>query len=151
MKQLGELKTDTKLSGLQKVEELRKLGASFDDKVSPLLNPDQQKKFQTMRAEMRRKMVEEMVAKALQKVESEVHLGKPNVHNQRGCRLQGSSGRTPAIPQPGARFSCEHHETTPPRAAGPLPVAGRGCIRRPSLHEGPRQQSLVEGDPPVRG
>ena len=39
IKQLGGLKKDTKLSGLQKVEELRKLSVSFDEKISPLLNP----------------------------------------------------------------------------------------------------------------
>ena len=42
LKQLGELKKDTKLSGLQKVEALRKLGVSFDEKISPLLNAEQQ-------------------------------------------------------------------------------------------------------------
>ena len=49
LKQLGALKTDTKLSGVQKVEALRKLGVSFDEKISPLLNPDQQQKFQALR------------------------------------------------------------------------------------------------------
>jgi hypothetical protein len=42
LKQLGEVKKDTKLSGLQKAEALRKIGVSFDEKISPLLNPDQQ-------------------------------------------------------------------------------------------------------------
>jgi hypothetical protein len=72
IKQLGALKKDTTLSGLQKVESLRKLGVSFDEKISPLLNPEQQQKFQAMREEMRRRMIEEMGDKALQKVESEV-------------------------------------------------------------------------------
>ena len=71
LKQLGALKKNTTLSGLQKVEALRKLGVSFDEKISPLLNPDQQQKFQTMREEMRRKMIEEMAEQALQKAKSE--------------------------------------------------------------------------------
>jgi hypothetical protein len=71
IKQLGELKKDTKLSGLQKVEALRKIGVSFDEKISPLLNPEQQPKFQTMREELRRKMVEEMAGKALEKLKAE--------------------------------------------------------------------------------
>jgi hypothetical protein len=70
IKQLGELKKDSKLSGLQKVEALRKAGVSFDEKISPLLNADQQQKFQAMREQMRRKMVEEMAETAEQKAKS---------------------------------------------------------------------------------
>jgi len=70
MKQLGGLKTDTKLSGLQKLEELRKLSVSFDEKISPLLSPDQQKKFQAMREQMRRRMLEEAAGKVKAKVEA---------------------------------------------------------------------------------
>jgi hypothetical protein len=72
LKQLGELKKDTKLSGLQKAEALRKIGVSFDERISPLLNPEQQKKFQTVREDMRRRIVEEIVDKAAQKVKSAV-------------------------------------------------------------------------------
>jgi hypothetical protein len=72
MKQLGGLKTDTKLSGLQKLEELRKLSVSFDEKISPLLNPDQQKKFQAMREQMRRRMLEEAAGKVKAKVEAKL-------------------------------------------------------------------------------
>jgi len=72
MKQLGGLKTDTKLSGLQKLEELRKLSVSFDEKISPLLNPDQQKKFQAMREQMRRRMLEEAAGKAVQTAKAAV-------------------------------------------------------------------------------
>jgi hypothetical protein len=71
IKQLGELKKDTKLSGLQKVEALRKIGVSFDEKISPLLNPEQQQKFQAMREELRRKIVEETADKALEKLKAE--------------------------------------------------------------------------------
>ena len=63
IKQLGELKKDTKLSGLQKVEALRKLGVSFDEKISPLLNAEQQQKFQAMREQMRRRLIEKMAAR----------------------------------------------------------------------------------------
>ena len=59
LKQLGELKSDTKLSGLQKIEALRKLGVSFDQQLAPLLNPDQQQKFQELREQMRRRIIEE--------------------------------------------------------------------------------------------
>ena len=72
IKQLGALKKDAKLSGLQKVEALRKIGVSFDEMISPLLNAEQQAKFQAMREALRRRMIEEMAATALQKAESAV-------------------------------------------------------------------------------
>ena len=72
IKQLGALKKDTTQSGVQKVEALRKLGASFDEKISPLLNPEQQQKFRAMRDEMRKRMIEEMAETALEKVESKL-------------------------------------------------------------------------------
>jgi hypothetical protein len=71
-KQLGALKTDTKLSGLQKAEALRKIGVSFDEKISPLLNAEQKPKFQAMREQMRRRIIEGIADKALQKVKSDV-------------------------------------------------------------------------------
>jgi hypothetical protein len=70
IKQLGELKKDTKLSALDKVKRLREIGVSFDEKISPLLNPEQQKKFQAMREQMRRRLVEEMAGEALEKLKS---------------------------------------------------------------------------------
>jgi len=70
IKQLGELKKNTKLSGLQKVEALRKAGVSFDERISPLLNPEQQQKFQAMREQMRRRIVGEMADEALEKLKS---------------------------------------------------------------------------------
>lgn len=70
--QLGTLKKNPSLTGVQKVEELRKLGASFDEKIKPLLNPDQQQKFQTMRDAMRRRVITEMAETALQKAKSDV-------------------------------------------------------------------------------
>jgi hypothetical protein len=80
LKQLGELKKDTKLSGVQKVEALRKLGVSFDEKISPLLNPDQQQKFQAMREQMRRRILEEAATTALQKGKAAVATWFADVH-----------------------------------------------------------------------
>ncbi|HTQ12102.1 MAG TPA: hypothetical protein VMI31_18710, partial [Fimbriimonadaceae bacterium] len=70
IKQLGELKKDAKLSDLQRVEALKKAGASFDEKISPLLDPEQQQKFETMREDFRRRMIEGIGDKAVQKVEA---------------------------------------------------------------------------------
>ena len=68
IKQLGELKKDASLSGPGKVEALRKIGVSFDEKLKPLLNADQQSKFQTMREAFRRRLIEQMASEAASKV-----------------------------------------------------------------------------------
>jgi hypothetical protein len=70
--QLGALKKDASLSAVQKVEKLRQLGVSFDEKLKPLLNPEQQQKFQALREAFRRRLIEEMAEKGLHKVESKV-------------------------------------------------------------------------------
>ena len=72
IKQLGALKKNTSLSGMQKVEELRKIGVSFDEKIKPLLNAQQQPKFQAMREQMRKRIIEQMAQKAFEKTKSEV-------------------------------------------------------------------------------
>jgi hypothetical protein len=56
LKQLEALKKNTSLSGLEKVEQLRGIGVSFDDKIKPLLNAGQQSKFQALRERLRRRM-----------------------------------------------------------------------------------------------
>jgi hypothetical protein len=72
LKQLGALKKDASLSAEQKVERLRQLGVSFDEKLKPLLNAEQQQKFQALREAFRRRLIEGMAEKAAQKVEGEV-------------------------------------------------------------------------------
>ncbi len=69
---LGALKKNTSLSGAQKVEALRKTGVSFDEKISPLLNPDQQQKFQALREQLRRRLIEDAASQGLQKVENKM-------------------------------------------------------------------------------
>jgi hypothetical protein len=69
LKHLGALKKDTSLSALKKVEALRKLGASFDERIRPFLNPEQQQKFEAMRDRMRNRMVEKMAREAAGKLE----------------------------------------------------------------------------------
>jgi hypothetical protein len=83
LKQLGDLKKDTKLSALKKVERLREIGTSFDAKMKPLLNPDQQQKFDTLREDARRKLIETMGSEALKKAEAGLKasvLGVADVH-----------------------------------------------------------------------
>ena len=70
--QLGTLAKDTKLSALQKVDQVRKLGASVDARISPLLNTSQQAKFKTLREQMRTHMIEEMAGKAVKTLEGDL-------------------------------------------------------------------------------
>ncbi len=70
IKQLGTLKTNTALSGVKKLEELRHVGVSFDEKVSPLLNAEQQVKFQALREALRRRVLEKIARGASDKMET---------------------------------------------------------------------------------
>jgi hypothetical protein len=74
IKQLGELKKDKTLSGEKKLEKLKELSASFDEKVRPLLNPDQQAKFQELREALRRRLIVKMAGELGAKLEDKVDL-----------------------------------------------------------------------------
>ncbi len=78
IKQLQALKGNTTLSGLKKIEELRHVGVSFDEKVRPLLNPNQQSKFEALREALRRRVLEKIASGAGAKVEgaAEEHVEK---------------------------------------------------------------------------
>jgi hypothetical protein len=71
LQQLAKLKQDTTSSAAKKVEALRAIGVSLDEKISPLLDATQQQKFQTLRERARRRMVESMGDEALRKLEGE--------------------------------------------------------------------------------
>lgn len=79
--QLEALKKNTSLSAVQKVEQLRQLSRSSDEKITPLLNSEQQPKFQAMREQMRRQIIEKMGSQAAEKVEADIKqkLGEPPV------------------------------------------------------------------------
>ena len=66
------LKKNTGLSGLQKVEQLKQITGSAEAKITPLLDPQQQQKFQAIREENRKKLAEELGSKAMQKAEGEI-------------------------------------------------------------------------------
>ncbi len=57
---------------MQKVEQLKQISSAVDAKITPLLDPAQQQKFQAIREENRRKLIEELGSKVMQKVEGEV-------------------------------------------------------------------------------
>jgi len=69
IERLGALKKDASLSGLKKLEQLRNIGVSFDEKIKPLLNAEQQPKFQEMREALRRRMLVKMAGEVGAKLE----------------------------------------------------------------------------------
>ena len=67
---LKDLKKDTSLKPEQKLEQLKAIADDLDSKITPLLNADQQKKFQQIRDEHRRELIEKLGGQALAKVEA---------------------------------------------------------------------------------
>ena len=145
IKQLGELKKDTTLSGVQKVEELQ---------------------------QARRLLRREDLAAAQSGAAAEVpgHARADAAADDRGDGRQrrrrkwkrSSPTCTSSVDEPAGRGAsrdgiiaacadlCEHHETPPPRAAGPLPADRRGSVRRLRLHAVRTPgDPVVEGDPAV--
>jgi hypothetical protein len=69
---LQELKKNTSLKPMDKLEQLKQISDELDSKITPLLNADQQKKFQEIREEHRRQLVEKIGGQLVQKGETEI-------------------------------------------------------------------------------
>jgi hypothetical protein len=52
------LKKDGSLSAVRKVERVREIGNSFDERLKPLINAEQQQQFQALREQLRRRFVD---------------------------------------------------------------------------------------------
>ncbi len=65
--QLGKLKTDKSLTAVQKVQKLKEFADTVDGHIKPLLNAEQQAKFDTLRTELRRHMAEQVAEKVIDK------------------------------------------------------------------------------------
>jgi hypothetical protein len=72
LKQLEALKKDASLSAVRKVERVREIGNSIDERLKPLINPEQQQKFEVLREQLRRRAIEKMASEAKQKIEADV-------------------------------------------------------------------------------
>jgi hypothetical protein len=72
LKQLVALKKDASLSEVRKVERVREIANSFDEKLRPLVNPGQQQNFEALRDQLRRRFIQQMASTVLQKAEDEV-------------------------------------------------------------------------------
>ena len=66
--QLEALKKKTSLKPLQKLEQLKQIAGSVDEKITPLLNAEQQQKFQAIRDEHRRQLIEKLASTVVDKV-----------------------------------------------------------------------------------
>ena len=69
---LQELKKNTALKPVDKLEQLKQISDELDSKITPLLNADQQKKFQEIREEHRRALAEKIGGQLVQKGENEI-------------------------------------------------------------------------------
>ena len=72
VKQLGALKKNTSLKPMDKLEQLKKIADDVDAKVTPLLDQQQQQKFQAIREEHRRELLEKMGSQVMEKAEAKV-------------------------------------------------------------------------------
>ncbi len=70
---LKALKKNTSLSPVQKLEQLKQISDDVDAKLTPLLDQQQQQKFQAIRQEHRRELVEKLGGEALQKIDNGVN------------------------------------------------------------------------------
>lgn len=66
---LKELKKNKALKPEEKLEQLKGIADDLDSKITPLLNADQQKKFQEIREEHRRALIEKIGGELVQKAE----------------------------------------------------------------------------------
>jgi hypothetical protein len=84
-KQLEALKNNTSLKPLDKLDQLKKIADEVDGKLTPLLDQQQQQKFQAIREQHRRQLIEKLASQIKQKVETEVRKVVPDlVHKLEG-------------------------------------------------------------------
>ena len=79
------LKKNTSLKPLDKLEQLKKIADEVDTKLTPLLDQQQQQKFQAIRERAPAELIEKMGSQINQKVETEVRKVVPDlVHKVEG-------------------------------------------------------------------
>jgi uncharacterized protein DUF3604 len=71
-KQLEALKKNASLKPLEKIEQLKKIGSAITDKITPVLDAQQQQKFLTIRDDARRRLIEKMAGQVFEKAEADV-------------------------------------------------------------------------------
>ena len=68
---LEALKKNTSLKPMEKLEQLKQISDDIDSKITPLLDQQQQQKFQAMREEHRRQLIEKLSSQVMQKLEGD--------------------------------------------------------------------------------
>jgi hypothetical protein len=58
--QLEQVKNNPSLPPLQKAEQLKQISSASDAKIMPILNPEQQQKFQAIREQERQQMIQKL-------------------------------------------------------------------------------------------
>jgi hypothetical protein len=81
---LKDLKKNASLKPEQKLEQLKAIADDLDSKITPLLNADQQKKFQEIRDEHRRQLIEKIGGELVQKAEYSASGLFTDQHAQKG-------------------------------------------------------------------
>jgi hypothetical protein len=69
IRKLTALKTDTSVTGVRKIEQLKQVADAFIAEVEPLLNAEQQQKFDGLRNQLRERVLEGAGASAIEKAE----------------------------------------------------------------------------------
>lgn len=69
---LEALKKNTSLKPMEKLEQLKQISDEIDSKVTPLLDQQQQQKFQAVREEHRRELVEKLANQVVVKAEADL-------------------------------------------------------------------------------
>jgi hypothetical protein len=57
---------------LDKLQQLKQISDDLDAKITPLLNQQQQQKFQQVREEHRRELLKKMAGQVMQKVQTDI-------------------------------------------------------------------------------
>jgi hypothetical protein len=70
--QLVALKKNASLKPLEKIEQVKQIASSITDKITPILDQQQQQKFQAIRDDVRRRLIEKMAGQVMQKAEADV-------------------------------------------------------------------------------
>ena len=76
---LQALKKDASVSAVDKVRQLREIAGTVDAKITPLLNPEQQQKYQTVRDRLRRRLIEKVGSALVEKLENEAELKRISI------------------------------------------------------------------------
>jgi hypothetical protein len=70
--QLEALKKNASLKPLEKLEQLKQISGSIVDKITPILDRQQQQKFQAIRDDVRQRLIEKMAGQVTEKAETYV-------------------------------------------------------------------------------